>query len=138
MPGCSRGLRFPSNSSIVGGVKPIFIAESMPCFYHDEREPVGGCKSCGKALCRECAVDLGKGLACRGHCEADVQALIQLIDRNIQISPTSASLIKSSRSTRSGVAVFQFLMGAVFVGWAFTDLARFKFLLILGVGFIAY
>jgi hypothetical protein len=110
----------------------------MRCYYHEDREAVGGCKSCGKGLCRECAVDLGKGLGCRGHCEADVQALIQLIDRNIQISATSTNLIKSSRGVRSSTAIFQFIIGGVFIAWALTDLERLKFLLILGVGFIAY
>ncbi len=110
----------------------------MRCFYHEDREAVGSCKSCGKGVCRDCAVDLIKGLACRGHCEADAQALIQLIDRNIQLSATSTSLIKSSRGVRSSTAVFQFVIGAVFIGWGLTDLERLKFLLVLGAGFIAY
>lgn len=50
----------------------------MSCFYHHERDSVGGCKSCGKNLCPECAVDLGRGLACRGRCEEDVRALFGL------------------------------------------------------------
>ncbi len=32
----------------------------MSCFYHHDRTSVGGCKSCGKNLCPECAIDLGK------------------------------------------------------------------------------
>ncbi len=110
----------------------------MRCFYHEDREAVGSCKSCGKGVCRDCAVDLIKGLACRGPCEADAQALIQLIDRNIQLSATSTSIIKSSRGVRSSTAVFQFVTGAVFIGWGLTDLERLKFLLVLGAGFIAY
>ncbi len=58
----------------------------MRCYYHKDKEAVGTCKSCGKGLCRDCAVDLGKGLACRGRCEPDAQAVIQLVDRNIQLS----------------------------------------------------
>ena len=49
----------------------------MRCFYHEDREAVGICQSCGKSVCRKCAVDLIKGLACRGHCEADVRLLIR-------------------------------------------------------------
>jgi hypothetical protein len=56
----------------------------MGCFYHHDKEAVGFCKSCGKALCVECAVDLGKGLACRNRCEESVRAIIELIDRNIE------------------------------------------------------
>ena len=110
----------------------------MRCFYHEDREAVGSCKSCLKGLCRDCAVDLTKGLACRGHCEADAQALIQLIDRNIQLSASSTKLIKSSRGVRFSTAVFQFVTGAVFIAWGFTDLERLKLLLVLGAGFIAY
>ena len=110
----------------------------MRCFYHQDREAVGSCKSCGKGVCRDCAVDLTKGLACRAHCEADAQALIQLIDRNIQLSATSTNIIKSSRGVRSSTAIFQFVTGGVFIVWGLTDLERLKFLLVLGAGFIAY
>src|ERR1043165_4798464 len=84
----------------------------MSCFYHHDRESIGGCKSCGKALCPECAVDLGKGLACRGHCEGDVQGLIALIYRNIKLSPQTAKIIESSRKIRSGAASFNVVTGA--------------------------
>ena len=63
----------------------------MRCFYHHDKEAVGSCKVCGKALCPECIVDLGKGLACRGRCEADAKALIQLIERNVEASRLAAS-----------------------------------------------
>lgn len=49
----------------------------MNCFYHPTAVAVGTCKSCNKGLCRECAVDLGKGLACKGRCEEDVKAVMQ-------------------------------------------------------------
>ena len=50
---------------------------------------MGSCKSCGKGLCPDCAADLGKGLACRGRCEADVTAVIELVDRNIKLQMMS-------------------------------------------------
>jgi hypothetical protein len=62
----------------------------MRCFYHKDKDAVGSCKSCGKGLCVECAVDLGKGLACRGRCEESARAIIELVDRNIQLSTTPA------------------------------------------------
>jgi len=58
----------------------------MRCFYHHDKEAVGSCKSCAKGLCGECAVDLGKGLACRARCEDAAGAIIALIDRNIRMS----------------------------------------------------
>lgn len=47
---------------------------------------MGICKACGKGVCVECAVDLDKGLACRSKCEASAAAIIQLVDRNIDLS----------------------------------------------------
>ena len=49
-----------------------------------------------------------------------------------------ANIIRSSRGVRSSTAIFQFVMGAIFIAWGFTDLERLKFLLVLGAGFIAY
>lgn len=110
----------------------------MRCYYHQDREAVGGCKSCGKALCPECAVDLTKGLACRGRCEADVQALIAMIDRSIKLSPSTSKLIESGRSTRSTTAIFNLVMGVIFVAWGLQDTEGFSFITILGVCFVAF
>ena len=110
----------------------------MSCFYHHDRDSVGGCKSCGKSLCSECAVDLGKGLACRGHCEDDVRSLIALIDRNVKFSPQTARILESSRKMRSNAATFNLVTGAIFVAWGLTDTERFSFIIILGVCFFAY
>jgi hypothetical protein len=110
----------------------------MSCFYHHDRDSVGGCKSCGKALCSECAVDLGKGLACRGHCEADVQALIALIDNNIRLSPQTTRLLESGRKIRSSAGTFNLIIGAIFIAWGLTDMERFSFIAILGGCFFAY
>lgn len=76
----------------------------MRCFYHQDKEAVGSCKSCGKGLCQECAVDLTKGLACRARCETDAQAIIQLIDRNIQLStnPAKAQSVVPPAVQRTG------------------------------------
>ena len=87
----------------------------MRCFYHQEKEAVGTCRSCGKGLCPECAADLTKGLACRGRCEDDVRAVIELVDRNIKLQPTAARLIQEAAhvwlarsSSSSAVQCFSF------------------------------
>jgi hypothetical protein len=61
------------------------------CFYHQDKDAVGTCKSCGKGICIACAVDLGQGLACRSRCEEASRAIIALISRNIQLSTGSPS-----------------------------------------------
>lgn len=110
----------------------------MSCFYHHERDSVGGCKSCGKNLCPECAIDLGKGLACRGHCEEDVRALITLIDRNVKLSPQTARMLASSRKITSNAALFNVVTGVIFIAWGLADTERFSFILILGICFLVY
>lgn len=110
----------------------------MRCFYHQDREAVGSCKSCGKGLCPECAADVGKGLACRGSCEEDVRAVVALIDRNIKLSPQTTRLLESARKTRSSAAIFNLITGAIFIAWGLTDMERFSFIAILGGCFLAY
>jgi hypothetical protein len=40
----------------------------MECFAHMGATAIGVCKSCGKAICRECARDLGFAVACSERC----------------------------------------------------------------------
>ncbi len=37
----------------------------MKCYMHPDAEAVGTCTSCGKAICGQCAVDVGSRLVCR-------------------------------------------------------------------------
>ena len=110
----------------------------MRCFYHQDREAVGSCKSCGKGLCPDCAADVGKGLACRGRCEEDVRAVVALVERNIKFSPQTARILESSRKIRSTAATFNLVTGAIFIVWGLTDVERFSFIIVLGVCFSAY
>jgi len=78
---------------------------------------VGTCKSCNKGLCPACAVDLGKGLACKGKCEEDVVAVIRLIERNIKLSPASEQLVKTASSNRYIASIFYIVLSLVFLGF---------------------
>lgn len=102
----------------------------MVCFYHEDRDAVGTCKSCGRGLCQECAVDLSKGLACRGRCETDAQAFIQLIDSNILRE------VKTGRAARSANGIFFILMGVLFAAWGLSYPR--PLIAIMGVMFIGY
>jgi hypothetical protein len=42
----------------------------------------------------ECVVDVGNGVACKGKCEAEVQAVNQMIQRGIKSRNTSGSYYK--------------------------------------------
>src|SRR5258708_9043068 len=57
----------------------------MRCFYHPQADAVGTCKHCHRGLCRDCASEREGGLACRGRCEAAVDAVNALLRRNFQI-----------------------------------------------------
>ena len=114
----------------------------MHCFYHQDKEAVGSCKSCGKGLCPDCAADVGKGLACRGRCEEDVRAVVALVDRSIKLSPQTTRLLESGRKLRSGGAmsgaIFNLITGAIFMAWGVTEMEQLRFLAILGGCFLAY
>jgi hypothetical protein len=51
------------------------------CFQHNESSGIGICKSCGKAVCRECAIEFPKGLACSIECEKDAKELVEMNER---------------------------------------------------------
>jgi hypothetical protein len=108
----------------------------MRCFYHEDKEAVGSCKSCGRGLCRECAVEFPKGLACRGHCEADAQAVIQLVDRSIQLSTTSSRTVQQGRGVRFGAGIFHIAIGVLFFFGGLKD--HLLVITLLGVGVFAY
>jgi hypothetical protein len=74
----------------------------MNCFYHHTIVAVGVCKSCGKGLCPECAADLGKGIACKGHCENEVQSVIRLIDFNAAMVDAKKGNLRGGAMTNAG------------------------------------
>jgi hypothetical protein len=64
----------------------------MKCFYHPQSDAVGTCKHCHRGVCRECAAERMDGIACLGRCEASVDAVNALIQRNIQVAVRSRSV----------------------------------------------
>lgn len=109
----------------------------MKCFFHQDRDAVGICKSCERGVCSECAVDLGKGLACKGRCEDDAKALIALVQSNLRTAPSVNALLRKGRSAGLQLAGLYLLLGLVFLAW---DLAseRLQFTGVLGGLFFLY
>ena len=128
---------FAANVLSIGGILTK-ISRHMRCFYHQDHEAIGICKSCGKGLCPQCAADLDKGLACRSRCEEDVEALIRLVQRNIQLEPTTTRLVQAGSSARRLASLFFFLIGAVFLFYGWTHEEGPEFLTFLGGIFIVY
>ena len=90
----------------------------MNCFYHQTSPAVGICKSCGKGVCPACAVDLGKGLACKARCEENAQEMIDLIDSNIRRSAFSEQVLTATRQNRYFNSVYMLVLGIVLLGFA--------------------
>lgn len=110
----------------------------MRCFYHLEQHAVGLCKSCGKALCHECAVDMGKGLACKGQCETAVEKLINLIDRSLQQSPISDNVLKNLRKNTFVQGGFLLVAGLIFFVMSLLIHKGGGWSALLGMAFIIY
>lgn len=104
----------------------------MVCFYHRERQAVGTCKHCQRALCGECAVEFDAGLACPNRCEQAVGDLISLIDvnRRAVARPTYARLATPGFLAAVGlcfgvagalvpgkVSAYFVVLGAIFIGF---------------------
>lgn len=79
----------------------------MKCFNHSSSDAVGVCKSCGRALCRECVTEVGLSLSCKDRCETVVGTMNDLVERgSTAYQKTSASYL------RSGILVS--LLGLIF------------------------
>lgn len=108
----------------------------MKCYYSNT-DAIGACKSCGRGLSREFATEYPKGLACKGRCEADVQAIIAMIDCSTKVAATSASLVRSNATTVLAAGTFYIICGGLFL-YAHQDMPGFTLGLYLGGVFICY
>ncbi len=109
----------------------------MNCFSHQNAPSIGICKACQKAVCVECVIDTGRGLACSAECDEEVKALNQIIDKSKRIY----SIGSSSKLPPTGVLMFLFF-GLIFTSvgiYQYLDRERLDFVsLSMGLGFIAF
>lgn len=116
----------------------------MKCFNHSAVEAVGFCKSCCRALCRECIVEIGLSCCCRNRCEDDVEALNALLERGRTAYQKSGALHASSgwlavflgtavvlfaiygleKGLRRETNLFFLVLGAIFAAWGVYYIAR--------------
>ena len=106
----------------------------MKCYYHHQSDAVALCKSCGRALCPECAADVGPGTACRQRCEADVAALNTIIERSKSVYAKTGNAYK-----RNAISVL--VMGLIFIGFGVLPILvsgnyGSSFMAVLGVVFV--
>ena len=104
----------------------------MNCFNHPGTPAIGTCKACSKGLCKECATDLGHGLACKDTHEGEVNDLNMIISKNVKVfsaAPKNTLL----------APLFYLFMGLVFAGFGYTSKGGVTDLpFILGIGFIVF
>lgn len=102
----------------------------MKCYYHNESDAVAICKNCGKAVCSECASDVGNGIACKDKCEAEVKALVDLIERN-------KTAYQKTSGAYSNMALFLVISGALILLFGLLSFSRSaglsSFLMLMGV-----
>ena len=111
----------------------------MECFTHPGSSSVGICKTCGKAVCRTCAIGLGFAVACTQACATEAAAIHEMNQRGKKIYGIGVARPKIP----SGVIMW-LLFGALFSG--FGAFAWFKardlgwFLLLFGAAsfFVAW
>lgn len=107
----------------------------MHCYKHTETEAIGICKACNKAVCPECAIDTGRGIACSEACVNEIKELNEIVDRSKYVY----SIGTSSKLPPTGIIMFAFF-GAMFLAWGiYNSVARDRldiFTILMGAGFI--
>ena len=114
----------------------------MLCFTHADVPARGLCKSCSRALCLQCAAEVGKSLACKSRCEADVQVLDEMLRKSVEVTNQSSfdDLAAASRTATSVVTtteIFNVVLGAIFLAYAAYRPGS-SFMAVLGAAFIAF
>ena len=86
----------------------------MRCFVHHDHEAIGICRACGKALCPDCAVDLGHAICCRGACEEETRKARALTIR-------SRELLKAQQRNRFFMPAYWIFMCIVAMGFGLSN-----------------
>ena len=103
----------------------------MRCFVHHDHEAIGICRACGKALCPDCAVDLGHAICCRGACEEETRKMRALTIR-------SRELLKAQQRNRFFAPAYLIFFGILGVGFGLSQRDWFNFLTAMGACFAIF
>jgi len=98
----------------------------MICFSHQDKQGVGVCKSCGKAVCQDCVIEFSKGLACSAACEKDAKELVEMNERGKKIYGIGDY---QTRGLASGVWVWLLLTGVMWgiSVWSYFNSNKFNY-----------
>ena len=87
----------------------------MKCFSHPEVDAVGLCTACNRGLCAECAVDMRRGLACKGRCEHEVRRLLDLRDYSFTQPHQYEASVKGMSRGRLRSGIINLALGGIFL-----------------------
>jgi len=113
----------------------------MECFTHSAAQAIGVCKTCGKAICRTCAIDSGMFVTCSEICAKEAADVHEMNQRGKKIYG-----IGVAKKMPSGVIMW-LLFAALFGGFGIYQSLRNQqpewFLLLFGllslvVAFLGY
>lgn len=88
----------------------------MECFEHPAAAAAGLCKSCGKAVCRSCAIVFPKGLACSDACAKDAKELVEMNERGKKIYGIGEY---KNNKLATGVKIWLLLSAVMWISFGF-------------------
>ena len=104
----------------------------MKCYNHPEREAVAECRACGKAVCQECGLETGNGIACRQSCASIFAEKTEHYSRQ-------AAHLKNLKRLNFLSSLFSIGMGLLFIYFSFMGYGVvYDLILLIGTGFTIY
>lgn len=103
----------------------------MKCYQHHNHDAIGICKTCGKALCPDCAVDQKFALTCKGACEEQAKSYFK-------INENARNTYSSQRRFWFLMPVFFFFLGIIFMGTGLQHAPLWNFASIAGGTFTVF
>ena len=104
----------------------------MKCYNHSGREAVAVCRACGKAVCQECGLETGNGIACRQICTAILAEKTEYYSRQ-------AAHLKNLKRLNFLGSLFSIGMGLLFIYFSFMGYGVvYDLILLIGSGFTVY
>ena len=104
----------------------------MKCFNHPDTDAVAICKSCGRAVCHECALPSDVGIACQKSCA-------QVLSNKASLNSKQASHLKNLKRMNFLASFFSIGMGILFIYFSSQGFGLvYDFIYLLGIGFTVY
>jgi len=100
----------------------------MRCYNHHDKDAVGICRFCGRALCPGCAAEVEKAVACRDRCETDVATILSINRNALQYARTTKQV--------RYLGPVMFIAIGVLIAWMGTRFRDFEFAIYAGAAVV--